>query len=97
MFIGLFQFERKLKPKIKVRKICAVDSVGDAKLLINVIGGHDVPVRTSYYHEYMDYIQIMNENGNEQQEAYQRLYFLKQVETFLEIRIHDPDTGKEMI
>jgi len=39
----------------------------------------------------------MNENGNEQQEAYQRLYFLKQVETFLEIRIHDPDTGKEMI
>jgi hypothetical protein len=96
MFIGAFEFGRKLKPKIKKRKTCAVDSVGEAKLLINVIRGTDVPVRTSYYHTFMDYIANARE-GSAQQEAYKKLYFLKQVETFLEIKLVDPETGFEKI
>jgi len=42
---NLFTFERQLKPKVKERKQTAIDSVSEAKLLIHVIRGTDVPVR----------------------------------------------------
>lgn len=53
---NMFKFERQLKPVVKERKQAAVDSVNEAKLLIHVIRGQDVPVRQSYYHKFLRYI-----------------------------------------
>jgi type II secretory pathway predicted ATPase ExeA len=42
---NMFKFERALKPIVKDRKQASVDSVNEAKLLVHVIRGTDVPVR----------------------------------------------------
>lgn len=67
----------------------AIDSVDKAKLLINIIRGTDVPVRKSYYHSYQNYLAQAKETAGGDQKAYQQLYLLKQVETFIEIRLVD--------
>lgn len=56
-----------------------------------------MPVRQSYYHKFLKYIQELGEGGKDSQKAYQELYFNKQADTFLEIRLHDPDSGEEII
>ena len=71
--------------------------MSEAKLLIHVIRGTDVPVRQSYFNDFLGYITDLKKGGKNQQQAYQDLYRLKQVETFLEIRVHDPETGKEQV
>lgn len=62
---NLFRFERALKPNVQERKQIAVNQVNDAKLLIHVIRGTDVPVRQSYYHKFLTYIQELGEGGKD--------------------------------
>jgi len=45
----------------------------------------------------LKYIQELGDGAKDSHKAYQELYFNKQAETFLEIRLHDPDTGDEII
>jgi len=66
-----------------------VDAVGEAKLLVNVLRATDVPVRQAYYKDFIEYIQ--NGQGANSQEAFKQLYFLKQVEPYVEVRLVDPD------
>lgn len=97
MLKGLLKFERPLKPVVKQRKEKALEYVKETKLMIHVIRGTDVPVRQSYFESYIDYLHaITDAPASEQQSAYQKLYFLKQVESFVEIRIVDLGTGEEM-
>ena len=76
IFMGIFEFGRRLKPRIKKRKAAALDAVGEAKLMINVIRGTDVPVRTSFFERFLHYIEN-NGAEKERQAAYKDLYFLK--------------------
>jgi len=89
-------FERKLKPKVKARVMQPLETVSKAKIMIHVIRGTDVPVRTRYFDQFLKYLNnAKNENDNNK--AYRQLYDFKQVETFLEVRLHDPDTGEEQV
>jgi hypothetical protein len=65
--------------------------------MIHVLRGTDVPVRTSYYKRYVEYLQNVGESSNDTQKAYQELYFLKQVESYIEVRFYDPETKVEQI
>jgi hypothetical protein len=65
--------------------------------MIHVLRGTDVPVRTSYYKKYIEYLIDHKESGTDTQKAYQDLYFLKQVESFIEVRFYDPETKFEQI
>ena len=71
----------------------SVDAVGEAKLLVNVLRATDVPVRHSYYKEFIDYIKHIKDSNP--QEAFKELYSSKQVEPYIEVRLVDPDTGAE--
>lgn len=63
---NMFKFERALKPIVKDRKQASVDSVNEAKLLVHVIRGTDVPVRQSYYHKFLRLFQELKENDSKQ-------------------------------
>ena len=49
-------FGRKLKPKIKPKTAISVDSVGEAKLLVNVLRASNAPIRHSYFRQFANYI-----------------------------------------
>jgi hypothetical protein len=58
MLSSMFTFERKLKPKVKARKQKTIESVSEAKINIHVIRGTDVPVRSSYYENFLNYLSL---------------------------------------
>lgn len=65
--------------------------------MIHVLRGTDVPVRTSYYKQYIEYLQGVRDSGGDTQKAYQGLYSLEQVESYIEVRFYDPETKLEQI
>jgi len=73
----------------------SVDAVGEAKLLVNVLRATDVPVRHSYYKDFIEYIKNIKDNNST--EAFKKLYFVPQVEPYIEVRLVDPETGYEQI
>jgi hypothetical protein len=72
----------------------SIDAVGEAKLLVNILRATDVPVRHSYYREFEEYLK---DGKASTQEAIKKLYFRKQVEPYVEVRLVDPETGTEQI
>lgn len=90
VFLRLFKPGRKLKPAVRAKQAQAVESVGEAKLLVHVIRATGVPLRLSYYNEYQAYLAAPAES-NEQRRRYHSLYSTKQVEPLVEVRLVDPD------
>lgn len=64
--------------------------------MVNVLRATDVPVRHSYYTKYIEHTLVKNTNQDGgAQDAVKKLYFEKQVEPYIEVRLVDPDTGTE--
>lgn len=105
-FANLFTFERKLKPKVKKRQIQPYEGLGEFKLLFHVIRATDVPIRLQYYEDYGKFVYGQENVGKQGAKAdddpttianYEDIFSSKQVETFVEIKIVDTETGEETI
>lgn len=86
----MFKFERKLKPIVKKRQAQPIDQVDKTKLMIHVIRGTDVPVRHSYYQQFLRHLEDKDTKTNRD------IYTEKQVETFLEARLVDEENDQEL-
>lgn len=64
--------------------------------MIHVIRGTDVPVRHSYYHSFLKHFENESKDGNVYVKENKDIYTNKQVETFLEIRLVDEETGEQV-
>lgn len=99
LFVNLFTFQRKLKPKVKKRQVQSYESLRECKMLFHIIRATDVPIRLSYYDDYAEY--ILNKDDDKNQKGNFRdqkdVFSSKQVDTFVEIKLVDTETGQETI
>ena len=84
---------RKLKPVVRQRVPKPLDRLKDLKLMIHVIRANDVPIRMEYYNQYAE----MLLTGGAALVDRQDIFVQKQVETFVEVRIVNGQTGEESV